>query len=93
MAIHAEEKIHRGTGVVGGEIELFKYFGKKHEQVDDRRNNNDQPQFIEHVSIDFIGGRVMDNRQNKSYQCRSGGKSRGQKTWPHQGVVPEWSGR
>jgi hypothetical protein len=60
--------------MVGWKIELFENLGKEHKQVDDRRNNDDQSQFIEYTPINFICRKIVDDRQDKCYQRRAGGK-------------------
>ena len=75
MAVHAKKQIDRRARVMGRKVELLEYFREQHKQVNDSRDDDDQPELVEHASVDFIGGRIVDNGKNKSYKSRSRGKS------------------
>ena len=75
MTFETEIKVDRRQAVMGGEIEILENLGKKHDQINDCGNDNDNPQFVKGLFLNFKGGGGMNDDQHYGYQRRTGRKS------------------
>ena len=55
---------------MGWEVEFLKNLGEEHDQINDRRNDDDQTQFVEGLGLYLKCCGGMNNDQDNDDQCR-----------------------
>ena len=61
---------------MGGQVEFLENFGKEHDEIDYCGNDNNEPQLVKDLFLNFKGSGRMNNYQHHGYQSRPGRKSR-----------------